>query len=942
MSSGEIHIKGAREHNLKDLDVRLPREKLIVVTGLSGSGKSSLAFDTLFAEGQRRYVESLSAYARQFISLMEKPDVDFIEGLSPAIAIQQRVASHNPRSIVATATEIYDYLRLLFARIGVPHCPSCGKKIQMWHPEGITEQVLELPKGTKIMVLSPIIRGRKGEHHNLIDQIKRDGFVRVRIDGEITTLDKKIKLDKKKAHTIEIVVDRLKISDDIHSRLFESIETALRFGDGLVIISNFDTGDDAVYSEHYACAECGISLPELSPRMFSFNSPYGACPECDGIGTQMTIDPGLVIPDTKLSLADGAIKAWGTPLGKHYYFRLKVIGKEHGFSIYDPFESLSEEAQEIILYGSDDKKYHFNYESSDGRWKGEFDDAFEGVIPNLLRRHKETSSSGVRRWIEGFMRKIACPKCGGARLRKESLAVLIRDKSINDITKMSIGKSKELFDWLKDELTDREMIIAKQILKEIRERLGFLVNVGVSYLTLDRESHSLSGGEAQRIRLATQIGSQLVGVLYILDEPSIGLHQRDNIRLIKTLEHLRDLGNTIVVVEHDLETIMRADHIVDIGPRAGIHGGEIIAQGSPKEIIKVKNSLTGQYMSGKLKTIQSRNRKVDSTKKLILTGATGHNLKEVRLEVPLGLFVCVSGVSGSGKSSLINETLYPVLSRRFHRSHARALPYRDIQGYVHLDKVIDIDQSPIGRTPRSNPATYTGVFTPIRELFASLPESRAMGYKPGRFSFNVKGGRCEACGGQGQNKLEMHFLPDVYVPCDTCGGKRYNRETLAIKYKGKTIADVLEMTVDEALEFFSKIPQVADKLKVLSDVGLGYVKLGQSAITLSGGEAQRVKLSNELGKRDTGKTLYILDEPTVGLHAADVQLLIEVLDRLVERGNTVMVIEHNLEILKFSDWIIDLGPEGGEEGGRIIAQGPPKEISKDKNSYTGQYLKEIL
>ncbi len=942
MWSEFIHIKGAREHNLKDVEVKLPRGKLIVITGLSGSGKSSLAFDTLFAEGQRRYVESLSAYARQFISLMEKPDVDFIEGLSPAIAIQQRVASHNPRSIVATSTEIYDYLRLLYARIGIPHCPDCGEPVQRWHPEGITDRVLELPEGTKIMVLAPIIRGRKGEHRTLFSRIKKDGFVRVRVDGEVRSLDEKIKLDKNFKHDVEIIVDRLVIGDGIRSRLFESIETALKFGEGLVGIANFDTGEDTLYSEDYACPTCNTSLPELTPRMFSFNSPFGACPTCDGLGTQMTIDPDLIVPDKTKSIADGAIAAWGEPLGKHYYSRMKAISKEMGFSIFTPFKDISEDGQKVILYGSEGKKFHFNYESSDGRWKGEFEDTYEGVIPNLLRRYKDTSSEGIRNWIEGFMRKFPCPDCEGSRLRKESRAVLIRGTNIGEVTAMTIEKADKFFQGLSEDFTEREWIIAKQIMKEIRERLGFLVDVGVSYLTLDRESHSLSGGEAQRIRLATQIGSQLVGVLYILDEPSIGLHQRDNLRLLKTLLHLRDIGNTIVVVEHDLDTIKAADYVLDLGPRAGVHGGEIVALGTPDEVREVPDSQTGRYLRGDLDLMQSRKRDPDPKKVLKLSGAIGHNLKSVNLSIPIGLFTCISGVSGSGKSSLINETLYPVLARQFHRSHAKPLGYRNIGGYVHLDKVINIDQSPIGRTPRSNPATYTGVFTPIRELFASLPESRAMGYKPGRFSFNVKGGRCEACGGAGQVKLEMHFLPDVYIPCDTCGGRRYNSETLQIKYKGRNISQVLDMTVDQAKEFFEAIPAISEKLNVLSDVGLGYICLGQSATTLSGGEAQRVKLSNELGKRATGKTMYILDEPTVGLHAADVQLLLKVLDALVEMGNTVVVIEHNLEILSACDWIVDLGPEGGDKGGTIIAEGTPKDIASNEKSYTGKFLAEYI
>ncbi|MBN1756382.1 excinuclease ABC subunit UvrA [bacterium] len=938
----KILINGAREHNLKNIHVEIPRNKLVVITGLSGSGKSSLAFDTIFAEGQRRYVESLSAYARQFLRLMEKPDLDSIEGLSPAVAIQQRAASHNPRSTVATITEIYDYLRLLYSRIGKVFCYNCGRPITQQTVTQIVDQVLEIPQNTRINILAPVIRGRKGEYQALLKKISEDGFVRVRIDGKVHSLDQEIKLNKNKKHDLEILVDRLIMEGDIRQRLTESVETSLNFGEGLVIIHNLDSGDEMIFSELYACPECGISYSEMTPRMFSFNSPYGACPKCSGLGTEYKLDPSLIVADEYLSLMQGAIVPWKELTGKWIYYQLRGLSEHYGFSLSTPFIDLPEKVKEVLLYGSKGEKINYCYERSDGSGVGQYSTAFEGIIPQLDRRYRQTNSNRVRYQIEEYMSKLPCPECGGTRLRKESRNVRIQGKSIYEITSMNIREAREFFSKLPHKLSSKDKLIAERVIKEVLERLSFLENVGVDYLSLDREAKTLSGGESQRIHLATQIGSQLVGVLYILDEPSIGLHQRDNIRLLNTIEHLRDIGNTVIVIEHDRETIERADWIIDLGPGAGVHGGEVVATGTPESLKKNPISLTGQFLAGILNVPFLPKSKKGSGQKLILKGASGNNLRNVNVEFPLGTFICVTGVSGSGKSTLINETLYPILSRHFYKSYQKPLPFSEIRGMEYLDKVIDIDQSPIGRTPRSNPATYTKVFDHIRELYASLPESRIRGYKPGRFSFNVKGGRCEACGGAGQIKLEMHFLPDVYVLCEECKGKRYNRETLEIRYKGKNVADALDMTVDEALEFFQHIPPLKRKLKLISNVGLGYIKLGQSAVTLSGGEAQRVKLSLELSKKATGKTLYILDEPTVGLHLADVKMLLTVLNRLVARGNTVVVIEHNLDVVKTADWIIDLGPEGGDQGGQVIAAGTPSEICQCPQSHTGKYLSQLI
>ncbi len=940
--SGFISIRGAREHNLKDVSVDIPRDSLTVITGLSGSGKSSLAFDTLFAEGQRRYVESLSAYARQFLSLMEKPDVDKIEGLSPAVAIEQRRSSHNPRSTVATVTEIYDYLRLLYARIGVAYCYKCGREVSKWSVQGIVDKILDLPEGKRIIVLAPVVRSRKGEFRELLDGIGRDGFVRVRIDGEIRTIEDKIELSRKINHDIEIVVDRLVIKDDIQQRLTESVEIALKFGEGMVIILDPDSGEEQVFSEKYACPKCGISYEELTPRSFSFNSPFGACPSCDGLGTERKLDPELIVPDKTRSIMEGAIKAWGDPTGRYWGRMIKAVAAEMGIDLYKPWEKLPEEFQNVVLYGSGKKEYTFHYESTDGKAKGEWKSRYEGIIPNLKRRFLQTESQGIRMWIEQFMSQAPCPECGGSRLRPEARSVRVGGIAINEAVAMSIADALYFFRGLEEGLSERDKLISKQILKEIVERLGFLDAVGVGYLTLDRQSSSLSGGESQRIHLATQIGSRLVGVMYVLDEPSIGLHQRDNVRLIRTLESMRDLGNTVIVVEHDRETIEAADYIIDLGPGAGVHGGEVVCAGTPAEVALCENSHTGRYLSGRFEIQTPKKRREGNGKTLALEGASGNNLANVDIELPLGKFICISGVSGSGKSTLINETLYPILARHFTGKNIRPLQYRFIRGLEAIDKVIDIDQSPIGRTPRSNPATYTGAFSPIRELFASLPESRARGYKPGRFSFNVKGGRCETCGGGGTIMLEMHFLPDVYVPCDQCHGKRYNRETLQIRYKGKNISEVLDMTVDEASEFFENITAISSKLVTLRDVGLGYITLGQSAVTLSGGEAQRVKLSTELSRKSTGKTLYILDEPTVGLHAYDVKILLDVLDKLVDMGNTVLVIEHNLDVLKVADYIIDLGPEGGDMGGTIVARGTPEEVAHSTKSHTAAFLRKAL
>ncbi|MCK5148553.1 excinuclease ABC subunit UvrA [bacterium] len=937
--SNKLSIRGAREHNLKNIDLDLPRDELVVITGLSGSGKSSLAFDTIYAEGQRRYVESLSAYARQFLGLMEKPDVESIEGLSPAISIEQRVSGRNPRSTVGTTTEIYDYLRLLYARIGVPYCYKCGRKIEKQTIEQIVDAVMKLEEGTRIMIMAPVIRGRKGEFKESFQQIRRDGFLRVRVDGQIMELDEDPKLNKNKKHKIDIVIDRLVITSKIITRLADSLEIALKLASGVVLIDIVEE-EERLYSANYACVHCNISYEEPTPRMFSFNSPYGACPECNGLGTTMKIDPNLIVPDPSLSMIEGAVKPWGENRDGWYFTQLKAVAEAYGFSLHTPFSGLTDEQKDIIFYGSKNRELTFKYSSSDRKSEGVFINRFEGIIENLMRRYKQTQSQHIRTWIESFMNVLLCPKCHGARLKKESLAIRVNDLSIRDVTLMSIQQAQIFFENL--DLNKRDSMIAFQILKEINDRLSFLLNVGLNYLTLDRAASTLSGGEAQRIRLATQIGSQLVGVLYVLDEPSIGLHQRDNERLIKTLTALRDLGNTVLVVEHDKDTIMAANHIVDMGPGAGKHGGEIIAQGSPQKIINTKASLTGQYLSGKRVIELPESRRKASDKLLSIKGARGNNLKNIDVDLPMGLFVAITGVSGSGKSTLINETLYPLLKTHFYRSKTAALEHDSLEGINHIDKVIDIDQSPIGRTPRSNPATYTGVFTHVRNLFAELPESKIRGYKPGRFSFNVKGGRCEACEGDGTIKIEMHFLPDVYVPCEVCKSKRYNRETMEVKYRGKSIADVLDMTVEEALNFFARIPAIQRKMQTLTDVGLGYIHLGQPATTLSGGEAQRVKLSTELSKMATGNTLYILDEPTTGLHFEDIRMLLGVLNRLVDKGNSVIVIEHNPDVIKTADWIIDLGPEGGDGGGEIVASGTPEDVAASEASYTGTFLREEL
>lgn len=938
MDSGYIKIKGAREHNLKNIDIEIPRQKFVVITGLSGSGKSSLAFDTIYAEGQRRYVESLSAYARQFLGLMEKPDVDFIEGLSPAISIGQKSASRNPRSTVGTVTEIYDYLRLLYARIGIPYCYKCGKRIRRQTPQQIVDSILSFPDDTRIMVMAPLIRGRKGEYREIFKEIRREGFIRVRVDGEIIEVERSINLDKNKKHNIEVIIDRLIVNSSVKERLTESIELSLKMGSGLVIIL-VNGEDEHLYSENFACTDCGISYEELSPRMFSFNSPYGACQTCSGLGTQMEIDVDLIIPDDKKSLSEGAIIPLGEqPRGGWYSSILKGMAKIYNFDFVTPFRWMPEEAKEALLYGTEGTSIAINFKSE--RLVGEYNAPFEGVIPNLRRRYIQTTSVGVRSWIQQFMSIKRCPTCNGARLKQESLSVKVGGLSISELCSLSISKCKEFFNDLK--LKDSEEHIAHQILKEVKERIDFLINVGVDYLTLERSAQSLSSGEAQRIRLATQIGSQLVGVLYILDEPSIGLHQRDNCRLIRTLNRLRDIGNTVLVVEHDRETIENADYVVDLGPGAGESGGYIVCVGTPEEVSKNPASLTGQYLSG-VKTISiPAERRDGNRQEICLKGAKGNNLKNIDVVFPLSRFICITGVSGSGKSTLVNETLYPVLHRYFFSSRKTPLKYDGVIGLEFVDKVIDINQNPIGRTPRSNPATYTGTFGFIRELFSSLKESKIRGYRPGRFSFNVRGGRCEACRGGGIRKIEMHFLPDVYVTCEECKGKRFNRETLEIKYRGKTIADVLDMSVNEAFEFFKRIPRIRKKFKTLKDVGLGYIKLGQQATTLSGGEAQRIKLAAELSKVGTGKTIYILDEPTTGLHFEDIKMLLNVLNRLVDQGNTVIVIEHNLDVIKTADYIIDLGPEGGDDGGYIVVAGTPEQISRDPKSYTGAFLKKVL
>lgn len=940
MSSKNIFVKGAREHNLKNIDLEIPRDQLVVFTGLSGSGKSSLAFDTIYAEGQRRYVESLSSYARQFLGQMEKPDVDYIEGLSPAISIDQKTTSKNPRSTVGTVTEIYDYLRLLYARIGIPHCPVCGKEIKQQTIDQIVDQVMALPEGSKIMVLAPVIRGRKGEHVKEFEAARKSGYVRVRVDGLVYDLSEAIKLEKNKKHTIEIVVDRLVIKPEIRSRLSDSIETASSLTGGLTIINVVD-GKDITFSQNYACPEHGISIDELTPRMFSFNNPFGACKKCTGLGVFMKVDPDLVIPNKELSVRQGGIKAsgWameGSTIASMYF---EALAKQYHFSLDTPIKDLPAEIVHLLLYGTPaEDKIKIVRKNEYG--SGTYYTKFEGIINNLERRFRETSSNWIKEEIEGFMSEIPCDECHGKRLNPESLSVTVGGINISDFCEKSVSDALEFVKNL--QLTDRERMIAKAILKEITERLGFLQSVGLEYLTLSRASGTLSGGENQRIRLATQIGSSLMGVLYILDEPSIGLHQRDNDKLLGTLKHLRDLGNTVIVVEHDEDTMYAADYVVDVGPGAGVKGGEIVCAGTVDEIKACERSITGQYLSGKKQVMVPEKRRKGNGKTVKIVGARQNNLKNIDVKIPLGKLVCVTGVSGSGKSSLINEILYKHLASELNGAKCRAGEHDKITGLQYLDKVIDINQSPIGRTPRSNPATYTGLFNDIRDLFASTQEAKMRGFNSGRFSFNVKGGRCEACQGDGILKIEMHFLPDIYVPCEVCKGKRYNRETLEVKYKDKNIYDVLEMTVDEGLEFFASLPKIARKLQTLQDVGLGYVKIGQSSTTLSGGEAQRVKLATELSKRSTGKTIYILDEPTTGLHIADVHRLIDVLQKLVDAGNTVVVIEHNLDLIKTADHIIDLGPEGGDKGGFIVAEGTPEEIAKVENSYTGRYLKKML
>ncbi len=942
-----IYVKGAREHNLKNIDVTIPRDKLVVFTGVSGSGKSSLAFDTIYSEGQRRYVESLSTYARQFLGQMDKPDVDYIEGLSPSISIDQKSTSNNPRSTVGTVTEIYDYLRLMYARVGKPHCPNCEVPIERQTVDQVVDSLLQLEENSRIKLLAPVIKSQKGEHRKVLQNLFREGFIRVMVDGYEYTSDEEINLEKNKKHDISAVIDRLVIKDGIRSRLAESLELAFEMGEGSVVVKLIkDDGseEDMVYSQVFACAHCGFSLPDLSPRMFSFNSPFGACPECDGLGEKRELDPNLVL-NLEKSLQDGAVVPWSNNLYTYYNQILNAMADRQQIPMNVPLKELSKKQLNTILYGNGEERFKINYINSYGE-RHSFRSSYEGVMNNLKRRYHETKSDASREEIEKYMTTSLCPQCKGKRLKREMLWVLIESKSINDITSMAVNKAARFFEDLK--LNERDTLVARQVIKEIQSRLKFLIDVGLDYLTLDRAAGSLSGGEAQRIRLATQVGSSLVGVLYVLDEPSIGLHPRDNDRLLETLKRLRDIGNTVIVVEHDEDTILNADYVIDIGPFAGIHGGQIVAQGSVEDIMLAEESLTAQYLSGRRKIATPASRREGNSKSLRILGAEQHNLKNIDVDIPLGQLVLVTGVSGSGKSTLVQEIIYPALmgklSRQQPRTSIRYRPgqHRTIEGIEAIDRVINIDQSPIGRTPRSNPATYTGAFDGIRDLFSNVTESRVRGYKPGRFSFNVRGGRCEACSGDGIIKIEMHFLPDVYVPCEVCKGKRYNRETLEIKYKGKTIADVLDMTVDEAVDFFENINKVHRKLKVLQDVGLGYIRLGQPAPSLSGGEAQRVKLATELSKRATGKTLYILDEPTTGLHKEDVRHLLDVLNRLVDHGNTVLVIEHNLDVIKSADYIIDLGPEGGEQGGQIVTQGSPEQVAAVPESYTGKYLRQIL
>ncbi|MBI9105532.1 MAG: excinuclease ABC subunit UvrA [Spirochaetales bacterium] len=936
----KIIIKGAREHNLKNIDLELPRDKLIVISGLSGSGKSSLAFDTIFAEGQRRYVESLSSYARQFLGRLDKPDIDYIEGLSPAISIEQKTTHRNPRSTVGTVTEIYDYLRLLYARIGRPHCPKCGKEIKEQSVDQIIDTIMNYPVESKIMLLAPIVKGKKGEHQKIIDDSAKAGFARVRIDGIAVSLEDEIKLEKNKKHTIEIIVDRIKIVEDIRKRLSESVETCLDIADGqMAVVRKDENGEHYEYfSRKNSCADCGISIPELQPRLFSFNNPEGACPVCSGIGMTLEFDSALVIPDMSQSFNEGAVKTHNPEANWHRSW-FEALSDHFGFSLDTPFDQLPADIVNIILYGSDES-IDVKYINKKNTGKFEYTSDFKGILSELKRRYFESSSNYIKEWLEGFMNQNKCTACGGKRLRAESLGVLVNNRNIHDVTLMSVNEAIDFFE--KIDLNETESKISAQIMKEINSRLGFMKSVGLEYLTLERKAATLSGGEAQRIRLATQIGSSLVGVLYILDEPTIGLHQRDNKRLIDTLEHLRDIGNTLIVVEHDEQTLKTADYIVDLGPGAGVHGGHVTAQGTYAEIIRNPDSITGRYLSGKIKIAVPEKRREGNGLAISVRGASENNLKAINVDFPLGKFVVITGVSGSGKSTLMGDILYPALNNFINRSHKKCGSFESIEGMENIDKIINIDQSAIGRTPRSNPATYVGLFTPIRELFAGLPESKARGYKPGRFSFNVKGGRCEQCQGDGTKKIEMHFLADVYVTCDVCGGKRFNRDTLDVRYKGKNIYEVLEMTVEESLEFFKNIPKIRNKLQTLSEVGLEYIKLGQSALTLSGGEAQRVKLSLELSKRSTGKTFYILDEPTTGLHFADVKKLLEVLQMLVDKGNTIVLIEHNLDVIKQADHLIDLGPEGGDKGGRIVAQGSPEEVAAESRSYTGHYLKEVL